>query len=368
MKHYFRVFIFLGLLVPLLLGACTFPTTTTSILDGEIYLPANNAVVVLGSPTTIYGYGASTRWPVTQLLYYDNGMGLGAAADFATYPPDPPAISDVEGDIQWTPTQVGWNYLQMQIIAGGHAAITAPVRVCVVDFTTDPGWYGTGTPSWSYGYEGPCPIPDRDASAVPGPVTMSASATPDHLVYDAGWPSAPTCPGLPLSSVLFQVIVNDPPEDVAFVAVQYSISSWTHTQSLILTQTGSLAPSTRLFSGTTEALPRGTDLTVTWTGIAYGRDGSTLLTDGPHTIPADPCVPVPLSAPFTPPAATLTATPASARDCPPGTFFAEQTHRCIPVQILPTKPGHGGGCSQYTNPSSCTSNGCSWDKPSSTCH
>jgi hypothetical protein len=89
------------------------------------------------------------------------------------------------------------------------------------------------------------------------------------------------------------------------------------------------------------------------------------------------CVPtptslVPLSAPFSfstiTPAPNLTATPASAKDCPSGTFFADQTHRCIPIQILPTKPGHGGGCSQYGDPSSCTSNGCSWDKPSSTCH
>ncbi len=362
MKGFLRVFVFLGLLVPILLGACTFATTTTNILDGEIYLPMNNAVVVLGSPTTIYGYGTSTRWPVTQLLFYDNGMGLGAAADFAAYPPDPPDISNVEGSFRWTPTQVGWNYLQMQIIAGGHVAITAPVRVCVVDFSTDPGWYET--PSWSYGYEGSCPIPDRDASAVPGSVTMSVSATPDHLVYDPGWPSAPTCPGLPPSSVLFQAIVNDPPEDVAFVAVQYSISSWTHTASLILTQTGSLAPSTRLFSGTTERLPSGTDPTVTWTGIAYARDGSTLLTDGPHTIPAGPCTLTPLNAPFTP--AAPTSTPASARDCPPGTYYSDVTHQCIAVQIPPTKKP--SACSRYGDASSCTSNGCSWDKPSSTCH
>ncbi len=75
--------------------------------------------------------------------------------------------------------------------------------------------------------------------------------------------------------------------------------------------------------------------------------------------------PVPLSAPFSFP--TFTSTPASARDCPAGTFFAETTHQCIPVQIVTPKPGHGG-CSQYDNASACTSNGCSWDKPSSTCH
>jgi hypothetical protein len=112
---------------------------------------------------------------------------------------------------------------------------------------------------------------------------------------------------------------------------------------------------------------------VTWTAKAIGRDGSILAINGPHTIPVDVnplCSPVPLSAPFTLPAPTLasTATPASAKDCPSGTFFAEQTHKCIPIQIVTAKPGHGGGCAQYTNASACTSNGCSWDKPSSTCH
>ncbi len=77
--------------------------------------------------------------------------------------------------------------------------------------------------------------------------------------------------------------------------------------------------------------------------------------------------PVPLSAPISFSTPAFTSTPASARDCPSGTFFAEQTHKCIPVQIETVKPGHGG-CSQYDNASACTSNGCSWDKPSSTCH
>jgi hypothetical protein len=95
----------------------------------------------------------------------------------------------------------------------------------------------------------------------------------------------------------------------------------------------------------------------------------------PTAAPFD-STPFPFSAPFsfsTPTLTTapeLTSTPASAKDCPSGTFFADQTHRCIPVQILPTKPGHGGGggCSQYGDASSCTSNGCSWDKKASTCH
>jgi hypothetical protein len=112
---------------------------------------------------------------------------------------------------------------------------------------------------------------------------------------------------------------------------------------------------------------------VTWTAQALGRDGSILATDGPHTIPASPCVPAPLSAPLTlaAPTVTLTATPASAADCPSGTYFADVTHKCIPIAI-PTagKQGNGesGSCSSYQNASACTTNGCSWDKIKSTCH
>lgn len=87
----------------------------------------------------------------------------------------------------------------------------------------------------------------------------------------------------------------------------------------------------------------------------------------PTITPLAAGTPVPLSAPFSFSTPTFTATPASAADCPPSTYFSETTHRCIQIELKPTKSG-GGGCSQYSNASACTSNGCSWDKPSSTCH
>jgi hypothetical protein len=211
---------------------------------------------------------------------------------------------------------------------------------------------------------------------------MTATASPDNLAFFAtGCPSR-----VPPSTISFQAVVTDPADLVAFVIVDYVLSVGGDHDSLSLNRTSSLPTGEKVFTGTTEDLAAwlafqmvdGSGAPVAgeidWTAYAYGRDGSILATDGPHIISAAPCTPLIIFSPqpliFVP---TPTSTPASDRDCPPGTYFAPATSRCIQIQIVPTKPGggeSGGGndCSSYGNASNCTTNGCSWDKPTSSCH
>jgi hypothetical protein len=54
-------------------------------------------------------------------------------------------------------------------------------------------------------------------------------------------------------------------------------------------------------------------------------------------------------------------TPASAADCPAGTYFAPVTNRCIAIQIQPTKIG-GNSCGAITSDATCNSTpGCAYD-------
>ncbi len=79
----------------------------------------------------------------------------------------------------------------------------------------------------------------------------------------------------------------------------------------------------------------------------------------------DGVLPVPHPESFLPvcywgtPTATPTATPGSEADCPPGTYFAPVTNRCILIAISTPREG-GGGCGQFTSEVACQANGCDW--------
>ena len=302
---------------------CTLPVRSLPDFNIQIGDPPSGAVVPL-APLEIWADAANNSSnEVTRIAFYANGIWIGSLTTLEH--PSPTYPHAASGRVMWTPPAEGEYLLQAQADRRGAVVFSNPVRICVVDFIVDSGY------DFSYGYEGPCPIPDRDASARPGAITLAAEATPDSLMYDPAAPPAPrSCPALARASISFQATLVDPPEDVAFVIVSYSMTrpdtSYPEDRTLVLTQTASYAGSTRIYTGSTDnnlvASLRynygdvGGD--VIWTAKAFGRDGAVLLTDGPYTIPALPCTPVPLSAPFSP----STATPASALDCPAGTYFA----------------------------------------------
>jgi hypothetical protein len=357
----------------LVLSGCVLPTSPPAAdFNSYLALPYEGSVFQLGTPIDLYANAISLAEGrgITNLIYYANGSPVGSEA-----PEYDAAANEWWAELLWTPPSVGEYSVQVQAVRRGGTYISAPVRVCVIDFPIDSGTYGP-----AFGYGGPCPIPDRDSSARPGALTFAAEATPDSVSYSPDVSATPSCP---YPTISFQATVVDPPEDVALVTVVYSFPYGPGTGpsvppgtpevlTIVLTQTASFAGSARIYTGTAGFVPRESALyfggvggDISWTAQAIGRDATLLATDGPHTIPASPCTPAPLSAPFP----ALTATPASARDCPAGTFFAETTHKCLPVQIQPTKKGGGSpNCSQYTTDTACNAApGCSYDYVAKKC-
>jgi hypothetical protein len=369
----------------LTLGACELPTSSpVAGFSAGIADPADGAVVQVGSDVFVDPYGQSSGAAITHLDAYANGVWIGGAgsADFIT------SSSGVDAEVDWTPGAVGEYLLQASAMRRGGMIISAPVRVCVVDFEIDAGttYYS------SYGYEGECPIPPRDSAAHPGAITLATNVTPDHVIYippgaDGVIPG--TYPGCtPERTLHFQATVIDPPEDVALVIIHLLLPSGPGsspgysgagdlTSTFVLAQTAAYAGSVRIFEGSTDPRPNPGFVfgdvggTITWTAQAIGRDGSGIVTDGPHTIPASPCAPlVPLSAPFTPTATTTATSPTPTLTpeptaCPPGTYLGPNTGKCIQIYLTPTpKPLT---CKSYHDPASCTSNGCSWDPQMQRC-
>lgn len=84
--------------------------------------------------------------------------------------------------------------------------------------------------------------------------------------------------------------------------------------------------------------------------FVHDRDSTLITSTQRYEIPVHPCNIEMLVIDPTPTLETRpTATPASAKDCPPGTYFAEVTFRCIPIDTPTPKSGGGdsGGSSCY---------------------
>jgi hypothetical protein len=335
--------------VSILLGACTIPVIHRRGADIYFQDPDAGALVPV-APLAVSAWATLPRGEVTYLAFYANARFIGESSsltgdDYGYY----------TGNILWTPPAAGEYFLQVQANRGAGSAYSDAIRICVIDFEIPlPSSDWVRPPA---AYDGPCPIPDRNEFAAPGPIALDTRATPDRLLYrpptfmaDGSWTTECLSPE---ASIAFEATLDDPPQDVAFVVIYYSYvggPAGLHPGGsdrfvLPLMPTRSSGASTRIYTGATHDLEAGLEAyfgggsgELSWTARAIGRDGSILIEDGPHTIPLDVdplCSPAPLSAPFAPP--TVTATPASARDCPAGTFFAEVTHRCIAIQLLPTK-------------------------------
>jgi hypothetical protein len=129
--------------------------------------------------------------------------------------------------------------------------------------------------------------------------------------------------------------------------------------------------------------------TITWTAGVMPVAAHTV-TDGPHqliitppiclafptlTVPLIPSIPDfgPFPLPAQPLIAIQTDTPtatatASAVTCPPGTYYGEGSKSCVKIYLSPTpRSTNVPACKRYSDPSVCTSNGCTWDKGTSTC-
>ena len=292
------------LLASSLLGACSLPTFGTSGYTSKIIYPPSGGVFSLGAEINLDGgtdYGVSQP-PVTSLTFWGNGVRLGApvsSLDTSTYDTNTQAL----GTQHWTPPSAGEYQVQVQAtMSDGRISISAPVRICVLDFVLP--HLDLGSDSGSGGYTGPCPLPPAPAlSPQSNIVSIVGQATPASLVF-SNTTITPVCQPSVTPTITFQASANDLGSHIALVTAIYDVSVpgvGGGTESIVLNESSGLTPPTRTFSGTTPNLegilanlqdasgnPISGDLV--WTINAYGRDGALLASDGSHTIPAAPAL------------------------------------------------------------------------------
>jgi hypothetical protein len=366
---------FLMLALILLISlSCYVPERSYPGLSISMVTPHTSTFIwPLGEAMSVEAAAAIEHGGASEISFFASGRDIGSA---------PVDISDDKprGSIFWTPPAAGEYFVQAQIYPfSGASAMSSPVRVCVLDIGASPT---DSITLWGYGYSGSCAIPP--APPVPAgtsdSVDIHATISPASLGYDSL-----DCPSpVPPARITFNATVDDPSGRAAFVTVHlYAEGGGTSPfgDALFLTQVGGGTTGTRTFSGSTDDLSfslndalGGAPGTLTWAARALDRTGHIIAMDGPHDMLVGPCEspvhPLTIASP-TPTLITIipSTTPASAKDCPPGTYFAEQTHRCIAVQILPTKSGGGNpNCSQYKTDTACNAApGCYYDYVAKKC-
>jgi hypothetical protein len=330
----------------LLLGACTFPETISDTIEVHFGRPAGGDVIMLGESMQLLANGESTAGDVSRVVFYANGAQVGERPNaYGT---------QIVVEMTWTPAAAGEYTLQLAAQRGREYAYSAPIKVCVVPFQIAPGH---PVDIYAHGYDGDCSIPDRAASAIPGSPSLNrTSPSASSLTYVPNF--FDTCPDQ-TRILQFKIYIDDPHDDVVFAAIGLSIDPALGGRingetTLALTHLSGVAPYTKLFFGgmdvhiflarslTDHTTGAGLDGSLNWTVRAFGRDGSILIEEGPFSIPVTP-VNCDGSAPAAA-APAFIATPASALDCPSGTYFAPVTNRCIAIQIKPDDGGNDGGC------------------------
>ncbi len=383
MKTSHPIRLFLSLLITCILaGACTFPVTTSDDFEVHFGRPAGGDVIMLGESLSLLANGSSTDGDVSRVLYFANGRLVSEAPNRAG--------DSIVAEYIWTPSEVGEYTLQLAAQRGSEYAYSPIITVCVLPFQIAPGHpYDI----YAHGYEGDCEIPARADSAVLGePRATTVSVSPESINYVPF--SSISCPPQP-RMLNFKFYIDDPHDDVVFASIALSIDPALTGRingetTLALTHVGNEPPHTKLFVGeinmevylgrslTTPETGEGNIGVINWLARAFGRDGAILIEEGSFTIPAAPVTcegTSPLASPS--PAATSTPileqvspTPASALDCPAGTYFSEFTNKCIAIEIPPTqKPGgeSGQSCSNYASKDACTAGGCTWNDNMNKC-
>lgn len=380
-------------LIGIVITACTMPTTTAEDIEVRFGRPRSGDVIMVGESFNLLANGASSGGAVSRVLFFANGILVGEAPNLAG--------ETIVAQYEWTPEEPGQYTLQFSAQRGSQYHYSETINVCVLPFQIAPGH---PIDIYAHGYDGDCVIPTRSASTLPGdPTTTTVSASPDPLTY------------VPLyyeycesqtRFVNFKFYIDDPADEVVFTVIDIRmdpaffgrISGET---TLALTRIATVPPSTKQFAGSMDlhifltrsfAVPEtgeGMSGNLIWRARAFNREGEIVLEEGPFTIPVTPvtCEATILATSTSTPTPTptftsepqFTATPASALDCPSGTYYSDVTQKCYPIALpTATKKGNndnndsgGGGnvitCSQYDSASTCQAVGCSYNYTTKTC-
>lgn len=385
------------LLASLLIASCTFPTTTSDDFQLHFGRPQDGDVIMLGESFQLLANGLSTAGDVSRVLYFVDGRVVAEAPNTAG--------TTIVTSYTWTPPDAGQYTLQLAAQRGSQYAYSEVLRVCVLPFQIAPGH---PFDIYAHGYQGDCQLPERSAAARPGtPAISLANANPARLTYVPFFYE--TC-SEQTRFVDFQLNLDDPNDDIVFAAISVAIDPALGGRinaetTLAMTRLEHVPAPAKIYIGTLDLhifLVRsltnpetslGLDGELRWTARAFGRDGEILLEEGPFSIPVVPVLCDGTStAPLVEPALTvfpeiavtletlpqptftpqLTATPASARDCPSGTYYSEITQKCYQIAI-PTatlkanRPGEQNSCSQYDSYNACVAAGCSYNFNTKTC-
>jgi hypothetical protein len=355
---------FLSLAVlSLILGACSLPVHNLPNLEVHVTLPYGGALVSLG-PITISAVAHSLDdvgdTGVTNFVFYASGRDIGHVS------PPSVASSGIGATFVWTPPAAGEYLLQSEAQTSGGSAVSNTVRICVVDVAfsdvIDPHSLG-------YGFDGPCEVPAAGTGS--GTIGMTARAIPDGgLAYNDDLRPNPAdennpikienacVPAVTSPTLNFEARLTDPGDQVAFVNVEITpttgaSSVWPTLGPLALAHTADSSTYEKIFTGG-GLLFLDSDLaqaflgnigTLEWTARAFSRTGAVLVTDGPHSILAAPCVPV-------------------ATSIMPIVVAPTETPTLVPVIEVTRRPR----CGQYTTDSSCNAApGCSYNYTTKKC-
>lgn len=370
MKSFHPIYFFL---ISMMTFSCTMPATTAEDINLFFGRPQDGDVIMVGETFDMLANGVNTGGPISRILFFANGVLVGESPNAAG--------ENIVASHRWTPSEPGQYTLQFSAQRGSEYHYSPTIVVCVLPFQIAPGH---PTDIYAHGYEGDCVIPTPADSTTSGdPTTNTVSAGPNPLTYVPLYYEY--CPDK-TRIVNFKFYINDPGDDVVFTAIDIQmdpalfgrISGET---TLALTRIATVPPSTKQFAGSLDmhiylsrslTIPEtgeGLSGNLTWRARAFDRSGEIILEEGPFTIPVTPttCEDIPLATftPTTTPAsvptieeAQITATPASAAQCPPGSYYSEITKKCYQIAI-PTatkKVKDDGGGSACVQPASCNQN------------
>ncbi len=335
----------------LLLGACM-PSTPTlpPHLPVTVGAPsiARNTIYIFGTPQVAPpGTQRTLHVQIYNSQYFDgdttdhtgvstvNVSYEGASIGSVSMDPSQPFS---QGSLNWTPPSPAGEYSVQAATGAGGGAVPQSANVCVEnlgvtigDLEVDDGT--TCLPP-------PPPPPPPSTSASFSIILTDVVTVATNCNYGA--------------TIQFNIYVNDPSNQIAYAYVDMNVASPSGDYQYGLPGPNSVYGIGVSFNPEGVRSQLSGSSTVTWTAHVVSYLGQ-ILSDGPHQLTLFsgcilnvPNLPVTLAPPirrYLPtllPAAPLdalaTATPASALDCPPATFFAELTHQCLPVQIPSSTP------------------------------
>lgn len=372
-------------LIGILIGGCTFPVTTSDEFDVFFGRPSRGDVIMVGETFDLLANGVSTAGDVSRVLYFANGRLIGEAPNRAS--------STIVASFRWTPSEAGQYTLQLAAQRGSEYAYSSTITVCVLPFQIAPDH---PFDIYAHGYDGNCIIPERSITGTSGPIVVTtASSSPQSITYVPDFFSR--C--LDQTRIInFKFYLEDPNDDIVFATIDLRMNPSLGGRingetTLALTRIGGSSPISKLFAGsmdmhiyftrslTNPTTGEGLSGDLIWRARAFNRSGEIILEEGPFTIPVTPTLcdgaaPTASMPPTETPAVEIepqfTSTPASAIDCPPGTYYSDITNKCYQIAIpTATKKGNDGDnvnvCSQYDSANTCIAGGCTYNYNTKSC-